>query len=236
MMPWFPRDALAATLGWSLAEKGLYFCLLFASWELGDLPASTDELARIAGATPDEFREVWPRVAPKFEAIASGRLINRRLESHRAKSLKIRDVRAQAGHAGGVVSGARRQANASANGEANAQASAQQPSSKEASKEPSKIEAPSPSPSSLKNQNSVPPERLLPQGSKADARPTPRRINFKNGQLAEGKRVTDPESDRLERALTLWRQDSSWPVEKLATTFGLDVSVVREAVAAERAL
>lgn len=145
MMPWFPRDFIAATLGWTLLERGLYVCLLFASWELGDLPASEEELARIAGATPAEFSASWPRVRLKFEANASGKLVNNRLEQHRAKALKIRESRASAGRAGGFASGVSREASVKQPHKQPHKQTATKSGSKTAAFAESKTEAPSPS-------------------------------------------------------------------------------------------
>lgn len=147
MMPWYPRDFIAATLGWRLLERGLYLCLLFASWELGSLPPDTEELALIAGATESEFSAAWPRVSKKFEANASGRLFNRKLEEHRAKALKIRSERAAAGKIGGLASANSRskpQANSEANVQANASANVKQHTQANGI---AKFNPPSPSPS-----------------------------------------------------------------------------------------
>jgi len=122
MMPWFPRDFIAATLGWRLLERGLYRCLLDAQWELGSLPADVTELALIAGATSEEFASAWPRVSQKFPATEAGRLSNEKLEEHRQKALRIKSARAEAGRTGGKVSASSRQAIASANVEAKIQA------------------------------------------------------------------------------------------------------------------
>jgi uncharacterized protein YdaU (DUF1376 family) len=55
MMPWFPRDYLSATRLMTLAQRGAYTDLLFYQWELGPLPSDPDQLARLVGATPEEF-------------------------------------------------------------------------------------------------------------------------------------------------------------------------------------
>lgn len=86
-LPWFHRDFLAATQGWTLLERGAYFMLLCASWEVGPLPADHRRLAAIIGAQVTELEGVWPLVGPKFEATESG-LINRRLEEHRADQVE----------------------------------------------------------------------------------------------------------------------------------------------------
>lgn len=103
MMPWFPRDFLASTLGWSMLEQGLYRRLLDAQWEFGSLPNNEEQLRRIAQATPEEFAEGWPCVCQKFATGEDGRLRNRRLEEHREKAFRIRESRSKAGRNGGIA-------------------------------------------------------------------------------------------------------------------------------------
>lgn len=158
MMPWFPRDFIASTLGWRLLERALYRCLLDAQWELGALPTDEEELARIAGATQSEFSSCWPRVKKKFEAIPSGELQNRKLEEHRMKSLQIRDIKREAGRAGGrasaIVRGSRK---------ADVEQMAYQDGSERAAglkaNSEAKTNPPSPSPSPSPNKNTGPAKR-----------------------------------------------------------------------------
>jgi uncharacterized protein YdaU (DUF1376 family) len=86
MMPWYPRDFLAATQGWSLCERGAYFLLLGAQWEMGALSKEPRELALIVGVGVSEFKAIWRKVRPKFEDTHAG-LVNRRLEVHRMEAL-----------------------------------------------------------------------------------------------------------------------------------------------------
>src|SRR5687767_3922263 len=86
-LPWFHRDFLAATQGWTLLERGAYFMLLNAQWEMGPLPSDRRRLARIIGAQVDELEGVWPVVGAKFEATQRG-LANSRLEQHRDHQLE----------------------------------------------------------------------------------------------------------------------------------------------------
>jgi uncharacterized protein YdaU (DUF1376 family) len=37
-LPWFHGDFIRATQGWTVFERGVYFLLLGASWEVGPLP------------------------------------------------------------------------------------------------------------------------------------------------------------------------------------------------------
>lgn len=183
MMPWFPRDFVAATRGWSLVERGVYRELLDAQWEFGSLPNNQKELARIVGITAREFTAAWRRVSVKFVAAESGGLINLRLEEHRAKALRIREVRGAAGSRGGQASvQAKRQAsvqaNASASGSQFAEAKFNYPS-------PSPSPSPSPTPSLCSGEG--PGEGGLAAGA---ARPAaPPRNRSKNRKLA--RRIPD---------------------------------------------
>lgn len=100
MMPWFPRDFLASTRGWSLIQKACYRELLDAQWDLGVLPDDPDELQALCGATPKQWFEAWEKVCTKFVAVQGG-LKNERLELHRQKYVDIRQARAAAGRKGG---------------------------------------------------------------------------------------------------------------------------------------
>ncbi len=94
MLPFFVRDYIAATRHLTLAERGALLDLLFQLWELGALPKDPARLARVAGATPEEFAEVWPAIRSKFVETETG-LINTRLEEHRAESMR-RSAKARA--------------------------------------------------------------------------------------------------------------------------------------------
>jgi uncharacterized protein YdaU (DUF1376 family) len=83
-LPWFHGDFLRSTQGWTILERGVYFLLLGASWEMGPLPEDHRRLAGIVGAQLDEFDEAWKTVRPKFVRTERG-LINHRLEYHRGK-------------------------------------------------------------------------------------------------------------------------------------------------------
>jgi uncharacterized protein YdaU (DUF1376 family) len=95
MLPWFPRDFLAATRGWSVTQKGLYRELLDLQWELGYLPADPSELQRLIQASDDEWHAAWPKCASKFAPTAGG-IQNARLEAIRSESLRLRAKRVAA--------------------------------------------------------------------------------------------------------------------------------------------
>ena len=91
MLPWFHRDFLASTQGWSAAETGVYFLLLGAQWEMGPLPNNRAELASIARSTSKEFNAIWAKkVARKFR-VTTGGLVNDRLEQHRREAMRRRE-------------------------------------------------------------------------------------------------------------------------------------------------
>jgi uncharacterized protein YdaU (DUF1376 family) len=87
-MPWYHRDFLAATQGWTPLERFAYFMLLGAEWETGPLNADFNRLAAIVGVPTSTFKLLWKAVGKKFEPTDSG-LVNDRLEGHRQKSLEL---------------------------------------------------------------------------------------------------------------------------------------------------
>ena len=96
MMPWFPRDYIAATRHMTLAQRGAYCDLLFYQWEMGPLPEDTGALCRLLGCSSKEFSAIWRAVGQKFVATAEG-YVNSRLEEHRSKSKQLSTDRSQAG-------------------------------------------------------------------------------------------------------------------------------------------
>jgi uncharacterized protein YdaU (DUF1376 family) len=90
MLPFWPRDYIAATRHLSLAERGAYTDLLFLSWEMGSLPKDPARLARLVGSGADEFAQVWPTIRAKFTETDDG-LVNARLEEHRTESIRRSD-------------------------------------------------------------------------------------------------------------------------------------------------
>jgi uncharacterized protein YdaU (DUF1376 family) len=89
MLPWFPRDYLAATRGMTLAERGAYTDLLFFQWDTGPLPNDPGRLARMLGVPVAEFEAIWPALQGKFK-IGERELWNERLERERTKSAELR--------------------------------------------------------------------------------------------------------------------------------------------------
>lgn len=99
-LPWWPRDFLASTRGWSVTAKGVYRECLDAQWDLGDLPASAADLQALIGATDAEWAGSWSKVEPKLPLTTWGTRRNPRLELHREEVLALLNARSVAGQAG----------------------------------------------------------------------------------------------------------------------------------------
>jgi uncharacterized protein YdaU (DUF1376 family) len=83
-LPFYPRDFLTATLGWTAEERGHYAVLLCAQWEQGGLP---DDPKRLELISPG-IRSAWKTVSEKFPVWADGRRRNHRLELERSKAME----------------------------------------------------------------------------------------------------------------------------------------------------
>jgi uncharacterized protein YdaU (DUF1376 family) len=103
MLPWFPRDYLAATRGMTLAERGAYTDLLWFAWDMGTLSNDPKRLARMLGVDADEFAEVWPAIKLKFVQNPDGQLVNERLERERIKAAENKAKALERAKSGGKV-------------------------------------------------------------------------------------------------------------------------------------
>jgi len=88
----FPRDFLAATIGWPASARGHYITLLCVQWEQGSLPSDLRRLEAISPGVSDD----WEDLEEKFPAGEDGKRRNPRLERERA----YREGKAEAGRAG----------------------------------------------------------------------------------------------------------------------------------------
>lgn len=102
-LPLFFGDFLASTAEWEGEERALYLLLLGYQWSLGSLPEEPRRVCKLVGWDWHLFERCWQAIAPKFQANA-GRLLNQRLEQHRARSHQISEKRAAAGSIGGKAS------------------------------------------------------------------------------------------------------------------------------------
>lgn len=127
MMPWFPRDFIAATRAMRIAERCAYRELLDFQWELGVLPNDPARLARLIGFTDTEFADAWPGIKHKFVEAAGG-LVNKRLEEHRVRALEQREKKRRAADSTNAKRSAKRDGERSQEGTTLRDASATPPS------------------------------------------------------------------------------------------------------------
>lgn len=81
-VPWYHGDFLRSTAGWTLNERGAYWMLLCAQWEIGSVPNDMVRLAAIVGINVSAFKKLWSTVGKKFKATRAG-LLNARMAAHR---------------------------------------------------------------------------------------------------------------------------------------------------------
>jgi len=86
----------------SPAERGWYVDLMCFEWIEGSIPDDPDELARLVGAQPTQFRKAWERIGPCFKKKprVEGRLIHPRLAHERNVQRKRREKLSSAGRKG----------------------------------------------------------------------------------------------------------------------------------------
>jgi uncharacterized protein YdaU (DUF1376 family) len=78
----YGRDFLAATAGWTAAERGHYLTLLIVQWEQGSVPGDLERLELVSPG----ISKAWAVLEDKFPAGADGRRQNLRLEHERARA------------------------------------------------------------------------------------------------------------------------------------------------------
>lgn len=101
-LPLFFGDFLASTAEWEGEERSLYLLLLGYQWSLGSLPCEPRRICKLVGWDSVCFDRYWTAVSTKF-VTKDGRLLNERLEQHRARSKEVSDKRAIAGAKGGAT-------------------------------------------------------------------------------------------------------------------------------------
>ncbi len=109
---WYPKDydSDEVVRCMTYEQEGVYHRLLDHQWVEGSLPADPKRIALLVPKqmTVDHFvNDIWPAMAEKFIAREDGRLINRRLERHRAEL----DAYAEAAAVAGRASAAAKRAN-----------------------------------------------------------------------------------------------------------------------------
>jgi uncharacterized protein YdaU (DUF1376 family) len=217
MLPWFPRDYLAATRGMTLAERGAYTDLLFYSWDMGSLPNDPKRLARMLGVDMQEFMVIWPAVQPKFVRNETNGIVNERLERERRNSIGLRT---KASEKAQQAARARWGSDAPSNAPSNANGNA--PSINSAADSPkTMLQAmleqcpPSPSPSPSPSAASSPANQEGERGNHSKP------VNG-NGSSEEPKAI------RIAKATTLMKASPDLPISQIAKMYKLTEKEVRQ--------
>ena len=90
--------------GMNFATRGMYLEMLLEQFDAGSVPGSPAECAALLGGTVTEWQRAWPKIKPCFttkklngRSIASGRMINLRLEAVRVDRLRYKKSQAESG-------------------------------------------------------------------------------------------------------------------------------------------
>ena len=75
----------------TLSELGCFIRLKCHYWREGELPADALSLAKLAGCTVGQFKDVWPKVGQHFEETERGTLSCRELDEARQKAAMVSD-------------------------------------------------------------------------------------------------------------------------------------------------
>lgn len=108
-MPFYGDDYMADTGHLSRADHGSYLLLIIYYWHHGRLPTDDATLARIANASPKE----WKTSKPILQAFFFDGWRHKRVDAELSKSEAAYDRRANAGRIGGVSKAAARPQNPS---------------------------------------------------------------------------------------------------------------------------
>lgn len=95
-LPWFKfnrGDYMRYTAGWPPLARLAYLELLFAQWDDGLLPASSDDLRLLVPGVKDaDWLKIWPRLDKAFPEVDGGRM-NPELDSLRAATVRTNKTR-----------------------------------------------------------------------------------------------------------------------------------------------
>lgn len=100
-MPIYCGDYLKDTSHLSQGQHGAYFLLVLHYWQKGELRADMRQCCRIAMAFTEEERENVAFVLSEFFQHQDGRLIQKRVEEERTKSINRREAAQANGLKGG---------------------------------------------------------------------------------------------------------------------------------------
>ena len=98
----YPTDFVADTTDFSAEEVGIYMRLLCRQWTAGSLPSDIASLARIGGVSKARMTSAWNMLGRCFRAhpVATGQIVQGRLERVRAAALEYHRKRVESGKAG----------------------------------------------------------------------------------------------------------------------------------------
>jgi uncharacterized protein YdaU (DUF1376 family) len=103
----YPRDFLsdATFMQLSLAAKGAYFVLSMHCWINKTLPAGAKnkKVAALLGCSQRTFSRLWLELAPFFDVLPDGTLIDPRIERIREKQAQFRESQSTKGQASAKV-------------------------------------------------------------------------------------------------------------------------------------
>lgn len=89
----------ATTRSMNAAERGVYHEMLTRQFELGSLPSSPAEIAKISALTVEEVDAAWARVRPCFDLV-NGRLVNAKMAEIHSNAIASHHKRRMAGLSG----------------------------------------------------------------------------------------------------------------------------------------
>lgn len=112
-MPLYVGDYLKDTRRLSTLEHGAYLLLIMEYWISGGLPNDENQLARVAGLTPAEWKKVRPSIVPYFQ----DGWRHKRVEEELRVSAGAYERRAVAGKQGGIAKAKLASERSKANGE-----------------------------------------------------------------------------------------------------------------------
>ena len=119
-MPFYTADYRADTAHLGALEHGIYLLLIMHYWQTGSLPDDDAQLARIASATPTEWRRCKPVVEKLLCAGLEARAHRTGAGQGESISSKRRGAAEQMHRQRAAQAGANHDANHPANGDANA--------------------------------------------------------------------------------------------------------------------
>jgi uncharacterized protein YdaU (DUF1376 family) len=100
-MPLYVTDYLGDTMHLTTEQHGAYLLMLMACWKAnGALPAGDEDLAAITKLPVDRWRKHREKLVRFFDEVEGGTLTHGRVEKERAKAMKISGERGKSGAAG----------------------------------------------------------------------------------------------------------------------------------------